>query len=84
MVEVERSGRHFVGVSVIYGVACDVCIPGFRLRTPHSVDTAFFKAGSAEIAKPAATVFLPTLWAARCVPFTIAADRDATVFSFML
>jgi hypothetical protein len=59
-------------------------VPGFRLRTPHSFDAACFSAGAAVMAKPALTIFLPTLWAARCVSFTIAADRDATVLSIML
>jgi hypothetical protein len=36
------------------------------------------------MAKPASTIFLPTLWAARCVPFTMTAERDATVFRITL
>jgi hypothetical protein len=60
-------------------------VPGFRLRTPHSFETACFSAGAAVMTKPASTMFLPTLWAARCVPFTIAAEkRGAAVLSIML
>ena len=36
------------------------------------------------MAKPASTIRLPFLCAARCVPLTIAAERDATVFKRML
>ena len=59
-------------------------VPGFRLRTPHRFETACLSTGAAVIAKPASIIFLPCLWAARCVPFTMALERDATVFSVML
>ncbi len=59
-------------------------VSGFRLRTPHRFETACLSTGAAVMAKPASTIFLPTLWAARCVPFTMAAERDATVFRIML
>jgi hypothetical protein len=59
-------------------------VPGFRLRTPHRFETACLNTGAAVMAKPTSTTFFPTLWAARCVPFTMAAERDVTVFRIML
>ncbi len=59
-------------------------VPGFRLRTPHRLETACLSTGAAAMAKPASATFFPTLWAARCVPFTMEAERDATVLRTML
>ena len=55
-----------------------------RSRTPQILETTSLSTVGAVMAKPASTIRLPCLCAARCVPFTIAAERDATVFKRML